>query len=84
MLQCEKCAKFQKKKFTHEVFSTSGANCGSNNAKLFKEKESTELLKILGVKSIQKIKIQTFLACLTEAICFLKIVMSLIVSKIHL
>lgn len=36
-------------KFHTIVFSTSGANCGSNNAKLFKEKESTELLKILGV-----------------------------------
>ena len=41
--------KSSRMKFHTIVFSTSGANCGSNNAKLFKEKESTELLKILAV-----------------------------------
>ena len=33
-----------------QVLSTSGANCGSNNDRLFKEQKSVEILKILRCK----------------------------------
>lgn len=62
------------------VLSTSCAKCGSNNDKIFKEKfwnikdsgyqwqHKWVKYLVLDVKSIHKLKIQTFLVCLTEVL----------------
>ena len=51
-IKCEKYAKFENTEISHIqnrklVLYTSCANCGSNKDKMFKEKESIEILKIL-------------------------------------